>query len=283
MIKAIILDVDGVIVGEKAGFNFPYPHALVNDRLKKIHAAGMPVSLCSAKSHFSITKIIADAGLNNLHITDGGAVIIDPLSGLITGKHFVPTETAQEVIQFFATRDTYVEVYTTENWYIHTTANQKYADQHTAILQKDPIKVHDLAAAVKPYDITKILLITHNMEDKEKHIDLLQRFTNKVQVSWTNHPSLLPAQFAIITAPGVSKRNGALEIAKSTGISLEETLGVGDNASDWQFMELCGYVAAMGNGTQELKEFVQERGAKGFIGGGVDENGILGIFDHFSL
>jgi hydroxymethylpyrimidine pyrophosphatase-like HAD family hydrolase len=46
-------------------------------------------------------------------------------------------------------------------------------------------------------------------------------------------------------------------------------------------MELCGYAAAMGNATQELKDLVLARGVRGFIGEGVDHNGILGIFDHF--
>jgi len=41
MIKAIILDVDGVIVGEKIGFNSPYPHPDVINRLKKIRQKGI--------------------------------------------------------------------------------------------------------------------------------------------------------------------------------------------------------------------------------------------------
>jgi len=36
MIKAVILDIDGVIVGEKIGFNSPYPHLKVFELLKKI-------------------------------------------------------------------------------------------------------------------------------------------------------------------------------------------------------------------------------------------------------
>ena len=36
MIKAIILDVDGVIVGEKIGFNSPYPNSKIIERLKSI-------------------------------------------------------------------------------------------------------------------------------------------------------------------------------------------------------------------------------------------------------
>jgi len=40
-IKAIILDVDGVIVGEKIGFNAPYPHLDVINKLKQIREKGI--------------------------------------------------------------------------------------------------------------------------------------------------------------------------------------------------------------------------------------------------
>jgi len=40
-IKAIILDVDGVIVGDKAGYNAPYPPPEVINKLKQIREKGV--------------------------------------------------------------------------------------------------------------------------------------------------------------------------------------------------------------------------------------------------
>ncbi len=64
-IQGIILDVDGVIVGEKIGFNSPNPHIDVISKLKELRNKGISISLCTAKPHFSIGTIIKDAGLNN--------------------------------------------------------------------------------------------------------------------------------------------------------------------------------------------------------------------------
>ena len=86
MIRGIILDIDGVIVGEKIGFNSPYPHPDVIQKLKSLREKWIVVSLCTAKPHFSIQKIIVDAGLNNLHITNGGGVIIDPINNVVLKK-----------------------------------------------------------------------------------------------------------------------------------------------------------------------------------------------------
>jgi hydroxymethylpyrimidine pyrophosphatase-like HAD family hydrolase len=86
MIKGVILDVDGVIVGEKIGFNSPYPNDLVYKALSQIRKAGIFVSLCTAKPYFSIYPIIEKAELDNFHICDGGAVLINPVSQQILEK-----------------------------------------------------------------------------------------------------------------------------------------------------------------------------------------------------
>ena len=88
-IQGIILDVDGVIVGEKIGFNSPDPHTDVIKKLKELRNKGVSISLCTAKPHFSIGKIISDAQLDNYHIADGGSVIINPISNTIVKQHIV--------------------------------------------------------------------------------------------------------------------------------------------------------------------------------------------------
>ena len=95
-IKGIILDVDGVIVGEKIGFNSPNPNIHVINKLKEIRKKGTPISLCTAKPHFSIGKIIKEAELNNYHIADGGSVIINPIDNTIVKKHVMDKKKEKE-------------------------------------------------------------------------------------------------------------------------------------------------------------------------------------------
>ena len=79
----VVLDVDGVIVGEREGFNFPDPNNEVIYSLKKLRQSGIFVSLCTGKPAFGIEKIITDAYLNNLHIVDGDAPSIQILDRVI--------------------------------------------------------------------------------------------------------------------------------------------------------------------------------------------------------
>jgi len=114
MIKAIILDVDGVIVGEKIGFNSPYPHPDVINRLKSIKQKGISISLCTAKPHYSIQKIIDDAGLNNLHVTNGGGVVIDPIDNIMLKKHIIDKEQSKKVIKQYLDNNVYIEFYSVD-------------------------------------------------------------------------------------------------------------------------------------------------------------------------
>ena len=207
MVKGIILDVDGVIIGEKIGFNSPWPHPEVIKKLKDIKSKGVFISLSTAKPHFAIDKIINDAGLDNLHITDGGGVIIDPIDKKIVKKHLIDMSTAAKLIAKFIKAEVYVEFYTVDDYFIQKNQVSKLTDQHTHVLQKDPKIVSSLATEASNQEITKLMPIAKNKKDKERLTQLFNPFKNKLTLSWGVHPVALPLQFGIVTAPGISKKH----------------------------------------------------------------------------
>ena len=284
MIKAIILDVDGVIVGEKIGYNSPYPHRDVIKRLKEIRRKGIPISLCTAKPHYSIQKIINDARLNNLHITNGGGIVIDPIDNVIFKKHIIDKNQSMKVIEHYLDNDVYTEFYSVDDYFIQESQKSDLTKTHIHILQREPHIVSSLVDEAGKQDIVKIMPIAKNEDDKKKLIQLFKPFKNELTLSWGIHPVALPHQFGIITAKGISKKQAALEIANSIGVNPKDMLGVGDGLSDWQFIEPCSYGGVMGNASEVLKKLVNSKGKEfSIIGGSVDENGILEIFNYFKL
>lgn len=283
-IKAIILDVDGVIVGEKIGYNSPNPHPNVIAAMKSIQNSGTPISLCTAKPHFAIGEIIKDANLDNAHITDGGGVIINPIDDIVFKKNIIPTNDAIGVLKTFLSAGVYTEFYTVDNYFIEKSQLGEITKKHSHVIQSQPKRVESLVSEAKNAEITKIMPIAIDEDDKLKLQRLFEPFIDRLILSWGVHPVILPLQFGIITAPGISKKQGAIEISKATNIPLKNTLGVGDSESDWQFMELCGYVAVMGNAKQKFKDLVtSKKGNQSFIAPSVEENGILKVFEHFKL
>lgn len=283
MIKGIILDVDGVIIGEKVGFNSPYPNDKVAKTLFEIRKSGVNISLCTAKPYFSVSQIIQNSGLDNYHICEGGAVLINPISHQVLEKQIIPTEQALKVVKEYLTKDVYVEIYTIEDYFIQSNFNLDITNGHSFVLQKNPVKVDSLLEIIPSLGITKIMPIARDEEDKKNVQSIFNETNSNLVMSWGVHPVVLPLMFGIVTAPGISKQYGATKIIENFGCAPSDVLGIGDSTSDWQFMEMCGYVGAMGNATPELKKLVVDKGKNGFVGGSVDENGVLDILTYFKL
>src|SRR3989344_9592230 len=108
-IKAIILDVDGVLVGNKKGFNWPNPNPAVIDKLRSLNKQGLIVSLCSGKASFAIKPIAEKAKLDNFHIADGGAVVCNFLRNEIIEEHSINKELLKKIINILRANKIYTE------------------------------------------------------------------------------------------------------------------------------------------------------------------------------
>ena len=283
MIKGVITDIDGVIVGNKTDFNFPMPHPEVLQRLKATNNSGIVVSLCTVKPYFAITDIVEGASLSGLQITQGGGAIINASDDSVVKAHVLDNEIAQMIVKTCLDNDCYVEIHTELEYYVQSSQRSDTTVMHTSILQKDPVFVDSLLETTKNEQVVKIMPIARNDEAMHVIDQKLQQFTDRVSLSWASQPAALPWRLCVITAQGISKAQGSHEVAEYYHINVDELLGIGDSTADWQFMEHCGYAAATGNASDELKQLVSSKGERGFIGKHVNENGVLGIFDHFGL
>lgn len=283
MIKGLILDVDGVLIGSKEGYNWPLPNPLVIEALKNLREKGMIVSLCTGKGTFAIKQIVELAHLDNVHIGDGGAVIIDTINNKIIDEHIIDTKTVLGILHTFLAQNIYVELYTKDGYFIQKDFIGDKTKKHQAILYKEPTMVESLEEIVKDLKVVKIMPVMDNEGQRQKIIDLFAPYQANLNLQWGIHPTALPYQFGIITVKGISKKQAAMVISKNSGISLDDMLGIGDAMTDWQFMEICGYAGAMGNASQELKDKVKLKKENGYIGKSVDENGVIDILENFGL
>lgn len=278
MIQAIILDVDGVFIGEKVGYNFPDPHPEILKRLRKLRISEIPIVLCTAKPYKSIENVINFAQLHNVHIADGGAVLYDPLDKVVLEEITIEKETARNVLQVCLDNKTYVEFYTLKNYFVQKDQMGVLTEKHIKILQFPPITVDSLVEESMHHSITKIMPITNNERERDIIIDLLKPFSDKISLMWGSHPYVGKNPFGIITNRTVSKKIAVEKVIKALNISPENVLSVGDSVSDWQFMQLTGYVGTLDNAKDELKELVKTKEENHYaIGKSVDENGLLDI------
>lgn len=283
MIKGLILDVDGVLVGGKKGYNLPLPNKQVISTLRVLREKGIIVSLCTGKGTFAIHEIVKIAHLDNVHIGDGGAIVVDILNNNIIEQHTISKNKIIEVLNTLLSHNIYTELYTQDGYYIQRNQISDKTEKHKAILYKEPTIVISLIEEAQKLDVVKIIPVASDENQKQEIVDLFKHFYDGLSLQWGIHPTALPYQFGIITVQGISKKQAAHTISRQTGVPLEEMLGIGDGLTDWNFIEICGYAGAMGNASQDLKNKVIARGERGYIGKSVDENGVLDILNHFKL
>lgn len=284
MIKAVILDVDGVIVGDQIGVNFPLPHKKVIDTFKKLHRGGMPIILCTTKISSSIKDIARSAKLSNPHVTDGGALIINFLDNTIIKKHVIDKEIVKKYTALCLNDDIYVELFTPSNYFLQKSQIADFTSKRSQVIQLEPNIVNSLLEIAEKEDIIKIINFIKDDEDKPKVEEIVRQFGDKITFIWSHNPFLSPVRPSIVTAPNVSKAEAAKEVAQYLKIPFDEILGIGDSKSDWNFMKLCRYVATLENGDSQIKDLVKTKDEGNyFISPHVNDNGIMEILKYFSV
>ena len=282
MIKTIITDVDGVIVGDKTGVNFPLPNEIVIQKLREIRKRNIPVVLCTGKFSFAIEEIIIRAELDNPHITDGGALIYNPLRNQIIKQHIIDKNLAKKIVQLCIENNIYVEVYTSKDYFAQKNQVNKLTDKRIIILQKEHKIVDSLTDLISDIDTIKILAFIKDESHKSQIENLLKPFTNDINTIWSTVTFMLPAMAKLITVKGVSKKHASEEVMRNLNISFDDVLGIGDLPADWNFMNLCKYTATVGDIDQELRKKVKSKGEKNYLlAPSVDKNGILDIINYF--
>lgn len=156
MIKAIIADVDGVIVGKKPGVNFPLPNEKVIKKLKELHKNGLPIVLCTAKYHPGIIDLIKLADLHGPHITSGGALVIDPLDNKIVKTHSLDNNLAQQIVTSCIKNNIYIECYGTETYFVEKKQAFELTKKHAVINEVEPKIVSSLEKELMTTDLVKI-------------------------------------------------------------------------------------------------------------------------------
>jgi hydroxymethylpyrimidine pyrophosphatase-like HAD family hydrolase len=227
-------------------------------------------------------EIIKQAELRNPHITDGGALIIDPLSDTIIKKHVLSKALVSEILALCLRHRFYTEFYGAEAGFLHRSQADDFYQKRVAILQQELSLVDSLIQSSAGVDVIKIMPFYHKPEDRVVIEQMLEPFRNEIHLVFSHHPSTYPTENAIITLKGVSKKDATLDVLDHLHISPEETLGIGDTFGDWNFMSVCGYVGVAGS---QSKEFIEHAKAKGdghyFLGRDADEDGFLAIIDYF--
>ncbi len=236
----------------------------------------------SGKPTFAAWENISKIGIDNPHIADGGATIFNPFKSQIIHSTYLESENIHHLLDSLP-KNTYVNLFTTKNYYLQNDSKNDFSEKYSGFLKQEPELVKDIKEIADREDIVKINVVAFDKEEKEAIEKSIKESNGEFNYSWSSAPALLPVKAMVVTNKKVSKRSGVKYLADYLKVDLENVLGVGDTIHDWDFIEICGYKGVMGNGTEELKEKLDKTDQRHFIGGHINEDGIIDIFKKFNL
>jgi len=245
--KLLALDIDGTVVKEHTNT----PTKRVIDAISKANEK-INITLISARAWKDQELILNLLQLKDFyHVIENGTKVINPLGDLEYSKH-IPAREVQQIID--KTADFFDDI----GFCIDSRWMKKYDNPEEEIVSTLSL----ISFSRKKADnIPKIL---------EK---LPERYSVTVGAHWTNPKWAV----TLVSNKKASKGLGLRYIQEKVKITQEETIVVGDGASDVPTMSYAGVKIAMGNAEPELKRIAD------YIAPPVSEDGLVEIINKFIL
>ena len=263
--KLIAADLDGTLMGEDAIIS-----PKVKDAVRRAAEKGVRFTIATGRSFDSTFSFAQELGINTPLICYQGGLIKDPWSGQVIYEQSVPLPLAQEVICFTRQRGLHLNVYT-DDGHAYVESITPEANYYSRIAKAAVYPVGDILAFLKRKPMKFIIVLCDDRATEPLIAELSGLFNGRIRFvrSYSRFVEGIPQ--------GVSKGHALARLADYLGLSVGETIGIGDNDNDLELVKRAGLGVAMGNASLSLKA------AADYIAPPVDEAGVAEVIERFAL
>ncbi|ESU34374.1 hypothetical protein G3A_01075 [Bacillus sp. 17376] len=266
MIRCIATDMDGTLLTATQQITAENREAIL-----KAKEQGVEVVVATGRSFQEARFVLEESGLKLPMICVNGAEVRSEIGEIVSSSPLNKAEARQAALRLVES-GVYFEVYTNRGTFtededmaitiivdIFSTANpevpiEKIAEaaeerMHKGLITK--IEHYDQLFEDEQYEIYKLLAFSLDDDKLEAAKDGLEEIPG-LAVSSSGRENIE------ITSLDAQKGVALEKFVASRGISLEETMALGDNFNDVSMLEKVGKPVAMGNAAQEIKELCGE-------------------------
>ncbi len=241
---ALVLDLDGTLVGRDGRVS-----PRVRDAVKLV-ADRLHVSIASGREPADVLSVAGQLGLKAPLICDGGATLLDP----VTGQHMASTPL--------------------------TPTNARAIMDRICLLKTPFIATYPGGSAMSMAELNGWRLT------RISALDMSEAAADELAACFCAHPGLnvvkvfLPYNglWAVdFTRAGVNKATAAAKLGQLLGIETCQMIAAGDSYNDLPLLSVCGLRIVMGQAPEELKAIADH------IAPPVDEDGLAVAIEKFVL
>ena len=261
MVKCIAIDMDGTLLTSAQEIT-----AENREAIKLAQESGVEVVIATGRAYEEAGDLLKDAGIITPMICANGAEIRTSAHEVIQTNP-LSKDLAKEVAEILHSRQVYYEVYTNKGTYTldKTMARSLIMDiftvnGHVKNMDMDEIKK---AAEERLQEVNQLDSYAVLFEDDSQIIYKLLAFhfepvtLNEVREKLKGNSKLAVSasgkENIEITAVEAQKGIALEEFVDARGISLQDTMAIGDNYNDLSMMLKVGRAVAMGNADEEIQ------------------------------
>ena len=261
--RLLVSDIDGTLVRGDKSLADPVVAAV-----KRLEAAGVPVSLISARPPSGMLWIAERLGLTGEIGAFNGGTIVEPDGTLVSAARVSP-DVARRTLQLIDDPRIIVWLFSDGLWHtarldpVHAASERKSANQ-------EPIVGGDFSRLLGTVD--KIVAVS---DDHAMLADL----EGKLAEAFGDAATVIRSQvyYLDITAPAANKGDGVAALARAAGVDLADVVVIGDQRNDMAMFKRAGFSIAMAQGPDEV------RAAATKVTGSNDEDGVARAIDTIVL
>jgi Cof subfamily protein (haloacid dehalogenase superfamily) len=242
MIRLILTDVDGTLIGEGSRI-----HPRVFTALETARAAGMHLGICTGRPVYSLARdyarVVSESGV---HIFQNGAHA-GKLGGTVVHQSLLPRAAFLKLVVFSRQSGIALEVYTASGCFAEVQSEISLEHQRLINLE---VTETDVLTLSEP--IIRVQWVVTPTE--YPIVEAAMQGIAGISYSSAGTPDLPNHIYTSVTRIGTNKLEAAAAVANYYGISLNEVMMVGDGENDLEILAGVGYGVAMGNATTRVQE-----------------------------
>lgn len=246
-IKLVAVDIDGTLVNSQREIT-----PQVYEAVQEAKAAGVKVVITTGRPIAGVTKLLADLKLNeadNYVITFNGGLVQETSTGQELVKETLTYADYLEIEHLARKLGVHMHAITKDGIYTANRNIGKYT-VHEATLVNMPI-FYRTPEEMTDKEIVKIMFIDEP--------EVLDAAIAQIPASFADKYTLVKSQpfYLEVVNKAVSKGNAIRHLAEKLGITMADTMAIGDEENDRAMLEVVGHPVVMANGNPELKKIAK--------------------------
>jgi Cof subfamily protein (haloacid dehalogenase superfamily) len=237
-VRLIGIDVDGTLIGSSG-----HVPDSVWEAAHAARSAGIRLVLCSGRPAFGMTIDLArKLDPHGWHIFQNGASVVN-VATRESASTPLPPGAVRELIEFSRSRGFVLELY----------SDIEYATESGASWAREHAQLLGVAFEPRPFESLHGEVVRAQWLVSEADTQTIVAATPPhLEVALSSSPLMPQTRFVGLTRSGISKGAALRTVASTYGVSLEETMYVGDSGNDLSALRIVRFPVAMANADDEV-------------------------------